>query len=219
MTKPIRPAITRALFELHPKSPFPRPKDRVYPMAKINGNDIRPGTMIEHQGALWMAVKTQKVKPGKGGAYNQVELKNILNGTKLNERFRSDASVEEIYLEKKDFQYLFASGEMLTFMDMETYDQIELHVDFVGDQKQFLQDGMKTLVQLYEGRPIGIALPQYVTLEVTEADAVMRGGTAAPSYKGATLENGMKVQVPPFINAGTKIVVSTEDGSYVRRAE
>jgi len=188
-------------------------------MAKIAGNEIRPGMMIAHDGGLWMAVKCQAVKPGKGGAYNQVELKNVVNGTKLNERFRADASVEETYLEKKDFQYLYASGDTLTFMDMESYDQIELDKDFVGDQAQFLLDGMKVLVQLYEGRPIGIKLPQHVTLEVVEADAVLRGGTAAPSYKGAVLENGLKIQVPPFINAGTKVIVSTEDGSYVRRAE
>ena len=187
-------------------------------MSKIAGNEIKPGYLIEHQGGLWMAVKTQAVKPGKGGAYAQVELKNILTGTKLNERFRSSESVEQVYLEKKDFQYLYATDEMLTFMDMETYEQIELQSDFVGDQAQFLQDGMKVLVQLYDGRPIGIALPQNVTLTVTEADPVLRGGTAQPSYKGAVLENGMKIQVPPFIEAGEKIVVSTEDGSYMRRA-
>jgi elongation factor P len=188
-------------------------------MAKISGNDIRPGTMLDYDGGLWMAVKTQKVKPGKGGAYNQVELQNVTSGTKLNQRFRSDETVEEIYLEKKDFQFLYASGDMLTFMDMESYDQIELAADFVGDQAQYLQDGMKTLVQLYDGKPIGIALPQHVTLTITEADPVLRGGTAAPSYKSATLENGMKIQVPPFIDAGTRVIVATEDGSYVRRAE
>lgn len=188
-------------------------------MSKIAGNEIRPGVLIQHEGGLWIAVKTQAVKPGKGGAYNQVELKNVVTGTKLNERFRADQGVEEVYLEKKDFQFLYASGDALTFMDIDTYDQIELNADFVGDQVQFLQDGMKVLVQTYEGKPIGIKLPLQVTLEVTEADPVLRGGTAAPSYKGATLENGMKIQVPPFINAGTKIIVSTEDGSYVRRAE
>lgn len=188
-------------------------------MAKIAGNEISPGTLIQHDGGLWMAVKTQAVKPGKGGAYNQVELKNIITGTKLNERFRSDEAVEEVYLEKKDFQYLYASGDMLTFMDMETFDQIEIESGFVGEQAQFLQDGMKVLVQTYEGRPIGIKLPPHVILEVVEADAVMKGGTAAPSYKGAVLENGLKIQVPPFVNAGTRVVVSTEDGSYVRRAE
>jgi elongation factor P len=188
-------------------------------MAKITGNEIGPGTLIQYNGGLWIAVKTQKVKPGKGGAYNQVELKNVVTGTKLNERFRADESVEEVYLEKKDFQFLYASGETLTFMDMDSYEQIELATGFVDDQAQFLQDGMKVLVQLHEGRPIGIKLPLQVVLEVVEADPVLKGGTAAPSYKSAVLENGLKVQVPPFINAGTKILVSTEDGSYIRRAE
>ncbi len=188
-------------------------------MAKITGNEISPGTLINFEGGLWIAVKTQKVKPGKGGAYNQVELKNVTSGTKLNQRFRSDEAVDEAILDKKDFQFLYASGDMLTFMDMETYDQIELSVDFVGEQSQFLQDGMKTLVQLYDGKPIGIKLPVQVTLAVTEADPVLRGGTAAPSYKSAVLENGMKIQVPPFIAAGEKVIVATEDGSYVRRAD
>jgi elongation factor P len=188
-------------------------------MAKISGNELRPGTMIEHQGRLWMAVKSQSVKPGKGGAYNQVELKDIESGTKLNERFRSSEMVEEIHLDKKDFQFLYASGDMLTFMDMENYEQIELASDFVGDQAAFLQDGMKTLVQMYESKPIGIKLPVQVTLAIAEADPVLKGGTAAPSYKTAVLENGLKIQVPPFIAVGEKIIVSTEDGTYVRRAD
>ena len=189
-------------------------------MAKITGNEISPGTLVNYDGGLWIAVKTVKVKPGKGGAYNQVELKNVITGTKLNQRFRSDEAVDEAYLDKKDFQFLFASGDMLTFMDMDSYDQIELPVDFVGeDQAAFLQDGMKTLVQLHEGKPIGIKLPVQVTLTVAEADPVLKGGTAAPSYKSAVLENGLRIQVPPFIAAGEKIVVATEDGSYVRRAE
>jgi elongation factor P len=189
-------------------------------MAKITGNEISPGTMLNYDGGLWIAVKTVKVKPGKGGAYNQVELKNIESGTKLNQRFRSDEAVDEAILDKKDFQFLFASGDMLTFMDMENYEQIELSIDFVGeDQAKFLQDGMKTLVNMYDGRPIGIKLPVQVTLTIAEADPVMKGGTAAPSFKTAVLENGLKVQVPPFIGAGERIIVATEDGSYVRRAD
>jgi elongation factor P len=187
-------------------------------MSKIAGNEIRPGAMIEHQGMLWIAVKTQAVKPGKGGAYNQVELKNIETGTKLNERFRSSEMVEEIHLDKKDFQFLYVNGGMLTFMDLESYEQIELAGDFVGDQAAFLTDGMKVMLKLHEGRPLSIQLPQQVTLTVSEADPVLKGGTAAPSYKTAVLENGLKIQVPPFIAAGEKIVVATEDGSYVRRA-
>jgi elongation factor P len=188
-------------------------------MAKIAGNEVRPGAMIEHQGSLWIAVKSQSVKPGKGGAYNQVELKNIETGTKLNERFRSSETVEEIHLDKKDFQFLYANGEALTFMDMENYEQIELQADFVGEQAQYLADGMKVMLRLHEGRPLSIDLPKQVTLEITEADPVMKGGTTAPSFKTAVLENGIKVQVPPFVESGTKIVVNTEDGTYVRRAE
>jgi elongation factor P len=127
--------------------------------------------------------------------------------------------VEEIHLDKKDFQFLFASDDMLTFMDMESYEQIELATDFVGEQAQFLSDGMKVMLRLHEGRPLSIQLPNQVTVAVAEADPVLRGGTAAPSFKNAVLENGLKIQVPPFIDAGEKIVVNTEDGSYVRRAE
>jgi len=188
-------------------------------MSKIAGNEIRPGTLIEFDGGLWIAVKTQAVKPGKGGAYNQVELKNIVTGTKLNQRFRADEAVDEVYLEKKDYQFLYASGDALTFMDTKTYDQIELQRDFIGDRAQFLQDGMKVMVTSYEGKPLGVQMPIHVTLTVSEADPVLRGGTAAPSYKNAVLENGMKILVPPFVDAGTKIIVSTEDGTYVKRAE
>ncbi len=188
-------------------------------MAKIAGNEIRPGTLVEYDGGLWIAVKTQAVKPGKGGAYNQVELKNIITGTKLNQRFRSDESVDEVYLEKKDYQFLYASGDTLTFMDINTYEQIELQSDFVGERAAFLADGMKVMVTSYEGKPIGVQMPQHVVMTVAEADPVLRGGTAAPSYKNAVLENGVKTLVPPFIDAGTKIVVSTEDGTYVKRAE
>ncbi|HJW42802.1 MAG TPA: elongation factor P [Rhizomicrobium sp.] len=188
-------------------------------MSKIAGNEIAPGTLVEYDGGLWVAVKTQTVRSGRGGAYNQVELKHIINGTKLNQRFRADEAVEEIYLDKKDFTFLYANGDMLTFMDVETYDQIELGADWIGDQAQFLVDGMQVMLQLHEGKPISIKLPAQVTLTVTEADPVLKGGTAAPSYKGAMLENGMAVQVPPFVEAGAKIIVSTADGTYVRRAE
>ena len=188
-------------------------------MAKIAGNEIRPGLLIAHEGGLWLVVKNQAVKPGKGGAYNQVELRNIVSGAKLNARFRADETVEETWLEKKDFQFLYASGDVFTFMDLESYDQIELPREFVGEQEQFLQDGMKVLLQLHEGKPISITLPQQVTLAVTEADPVMRGQTAAPGYKSAMLENGMRILVPPFVEPGARVVVSTADGSYVRRAE
>jgi elongation factor P len=188
-------------------------------MAKISGSDIRPGMVIEHDGSLWAAVKTMPVKPGKGPAYNQVELKNLLDGRKLNQRFGSDARVEETHVERRPFQFLYRQGEQLVFMDSSSYDQIELHEDFVGERSAFLQDGMTVQVQLHQDRPIGIKLPETVVLEVVEADAHIKGQTAASSYKNARLENGLKLMVPPFITTGEKVVVSTDDVSYVRRAE
>ncbi|WP_028033608.1 elongation factor P [Chelativorans sp. J32] len=186
---------------------------------KINGNEIRPGNVIEHNGGLWVAVKTNAVKPGKGGAYNQVELKNLIDGTKLNERFRSAETVEKVRLEQKDFTFLYEQGDALVFMDSETYEQLELQKDFVGDRAAFLQDGMTVTVELYQERPIGISLPPQVTLAVAEADPVVKGQTAASSYKPAVLENGIRILVPPFISAGERIVVDTDEITYLRRAD
>ncbi len=186
---------------------------------KIDGNAIRPGNVIEHQDRLWRAVKTQHVKPGKGGAFLQVELKDIRNGTKLNERFRSAETVERVSLDHKDYQFLYADGGLLTFMDQQTYDQVTLGANLVGeDQMAYLQDSMIVSVESYEDEPISVALPERVTLTVVEADAVVRGQTASSSYKPAILENGVRVLVPPHIEAGTAIVVATVDGSYVERA-
>jgi elongation factor P len=186
---------------------------------KINGNEIRPGNVIQHKGALWVAVKTQAVKPGKGPAYAQVELKNAIDGTKLNERFRSSETVERVRLEQKDYQFLYADGDMLTFMDMATYEQIELPRDFLEERAAFLQDGMKVNVESHEGRPIGVSLPDQVTLKVVEADPVVKGQTAASSYKPAKLENGVRIMVPPFVETGERVVVDTNELTYVRRAE
>jgi elongation factor P len=186
---------------------------------KVNGNQIRPGNVIEHQNSLWVAVKTQAVKPGKGGAFNQVELKNLLNGTKLNERFRANETVEKVRLEQKDFTFLYEQGDDLVFMDTESYEQLNLQKDFVGDRADFLQDGMTVTVELYEERPIGISLPDQVTLAVAEADPVVKGQTAASSYKPAVLENGVRILVPPFIAAGERIVVDTNEITYLRRAD
>jgi elongation factor P len=186
---------------------------------KINGNEIRPGNVVQHKKGLWVAVKTQAVKPGKGPAYAQVELKNLIDGTKLNERFRASETVERVRLEQKDYQYLFAEGDMLTFMDTDTYDQIQISRDFLEDRAAFLQDGMTVTVESHEGKPIGVTLPDQVTLEVVEADPVVKGQTAASSYKPAMLENGVRVQVPPFIQTGERIVVDTNELTYVRRAE
>lgn len=186
---------------------------------KINGNEIRPGNVIEHQSSLWVAVKVNAVKPGKGPAYAQVELKNLLNGSKLNERFRASESVERVRLEQKDYQFLYVQDDMLVFMDMETYDQLDIPQDFVGERAAFLQDGMTVTVESHEGKPIGVSLPDQVTLEVVDAEPVVKGQTASASYKPAMMENGVRVMVPPFITAGEKIVVDTNDTTYVRRAD
>lgn len=186
---------------------------------KINGNEIRPSNVLEHQGRLWVAVKVNHVKPGKGGAYAQVEMKDILSGTKLNERFRSAETVERIRLEQKDFQYLYAQGDMLVFMDLETYEQIELQTEFVGDRAKFLQDGMSVTVEMHEGKVLGISLPNQITLEVVETEPVVKGQTAANSFKPAVLDNGVKVMVPPFISQGEKIIVDTEEVAYLRRSD
>jgi len=186
---------------------------------KINGNEIRQGNVIEHKGGLWVAVKTQHVKPGKGGAFAQVELKNLIDNSKLNERFRSAETVEKIRLEQKDYQYLYEVDGMLTFMDTTTYEQIELQTEFVGERAAFLQDGMEVTVESHEGRPLGISLPDQVTLEITDTEPVVKGQTATSSYKPAMMENGVRVMVPPFVNTGDKIVVDTNEVTYVKRAE
>lgn len=186
---------------------------------KINGNAIRPGNIIEHQGRLWRAIKTQHTQPGKGGAYLQVELKDIRDGTKLNERFRSSETVEKVRLDEHDYQFLFADGDQYTFMDADTFEQITLNVDFIGEPSVFLQEGMTVTVQSYEGSPISVQLPETVTMRIVEADPVVKGQTAASSYKPAKLENGVRVMVPPHIETGVRIVVNTADSSYVERAK
>lgn len=186
---------------------------------KIDGNQLKPGMVIQHKSGLWAVVKAQAVKPGKGGAFNQVELKNLIDGTKLNERFRASESVERVRLEQKDFQYLYEQGDALVFMDNQTYEQLELNSDFVGDRAAFLQDGMNVTVELHEEKPIGISLPDQVVLEVVEAEPVVKGQTATSSYKPAMLDNGVRCMVPPFITIGEKIVVDTNEIAYIRRAE
>lgn len=186
---------------------------------KINGNEIRPGNVIQHQDSLWVAVKTNAVKPGKGPAYNQVELKNLLDGRKLNERFRASETVERVRLEQKDYTYLYEDGDMLVLMDQESYEQIHLPKDIIGERAAFLQDGMAVIVESHEGRPIGVQLPEQVTLEITETEPTVKGQTAASSYKPAIVDNGLRVMVPPYMSVGEKIVVNTETLEYVKRAE
>ena len=174
---------------------------------KISGVDIRPGNIIEYEGGIWRAVKIQHTQPGKGGAYMQVELKNLRDNRKNNVRFRSAETVERVRLDTKDFQFLFADGDGLVFMDKETYDQVTLPRDLLGDAAAFLQDGMDVVMELYEEEAISVQLPDTIEATIVEADAVVKGQTASSSYKPAVLDNGVRVMVPPHIASGTRIVV------------
>ena len=186
---------------------------------KLSGNAIRPGVVIEHQGKLWQAVRINHTKPGKGGAYLQVELKNLRDGSKLNERFRSSENVERVRLDQSEYQYLYADGEMLTFMNTETYEQVSLAKSAVGETAVFLVEGMMVTIESHDGDPLGVVLPETAVLTVGETEPVVKGQTAAASYKPAQLENGVRLMVPPFIASGDKIVVSIADGTYTKRAE
>ena len=187
-------------------------------MPKINGNEIRPGNILEHDGGLWVAVKVDHVKPGKGGAFAQVEMKNLRNGSKLNERFRSADKVERVRLEQKDQQFLYENDGMLVFMDAETYEQIELPADILGERRPFLQDGMTVVVEYHESEALSMTLPPKVICTIEETEPVVKGQTAANSFKPAVLDNGVRVMVPPFVGSGERIVVNTETMEYSERA-
>ncbi|QFT59195.1 Elongation factor P [Sulfitobacter sp. THAF37] len=187
-------------------------------MPKINGNEIRPGNVLEHNGGLWAAVKVDHVKPGKGGAFAQVELRNLRNGSKLNERFRSADKVERVRLEQKDQQFLYEDNGMLVLMDTETYEQVQLSSELLGERRPFLQDGMMIVVEYHEAEALNASLPQKVVCKVVETEPVVKGQTAANSFKPAILDNGVKVSVPPFVGQDEDIVVNTETMEYVERA-
>ena len=160
---------------------------------KISGVDIRPGNIIEYEGGIWRAVKIQHTQPGKGGAYMQVEMKNLIDGRKNNVRFRSAETVERVRLDTKDFQFLYHDGDMLVFMDTDTYEQVMLPEDLLGEAAAFLQDGMQVKLDIYNERPISVELPEHVEATIVEADAVVKGQTASSSYKPAVLDNECRV--------------------------
>ncbi len=185
---------------------------------KISGVDIRPGMVLDYQNKLWRVAKIQHTQPGKGGAYMQVEMKCITDGTKLNERFRSADTVEKAQLMGKPMQFLFAEGDNLTFMDNETYDQVALNRDMLGDQVVWLAENMVVNVEFYNDAPVTVSLPEKVEMDIVEADAVVKGQTASSSYKPAKLANGEKILVPPYMSAGERVVINTADGTYAGRA-
>lgn len=186
---------------------------------KINANSIRPGNVLEYKNKLWVVAKLSHTQPGKGGAYIQVEMKDIKEGTKLNERFRSAEDVERAILDEEQYQFLYFEDEALTLMHLTTYEQIQVQKELVGEPVVFLQDGMTVTVISHEGSVVSVELPEDVALEVAEADAVVKGQTAASSNKPVVLENGVRVMAPPFIEAGDRIIVKTADSSYVERAK
>ena len=187
-------------------------------MAKINGNEIRPGNILEHDGGLWIAVKVNHVKPGKGGAFAQVEMKNIRDGRKLNERFRSADKGERVRLDQKDQQFLYESDGLLHFMDADTFEQVTIAADIFGERRPFLQDGMTIQVEYYEDEALNAQLPDKVTCTIVETEPAVKGQTAANSFKPAILDNGLRIMVPPFVGEGEAVIVSTETMEYVERA-
>ena len=187
---------------------------------KINANSIRAGYILEHNGRLYVVSKTpEHTMPGKGGAFVQVEMKDLKNGVKLNERFRSNEDVFKAHVDQKNYQFLYSDDRFITLMDQETYEQIQISKDLVGKNLKYLQENMMISVSFYENDPISIELPANVVLKVVQTEPVVKGQTAASSYKPAELENGVRVMVPPFIAEGDMLVINTETDSYVERAK
>ena len=186
---------------------------------KINGNSVKPGMIVEHKSDLWVVTKSQSVKPGKGGAFNQVEMKSLKNGSKLNERFRASEEVERVRVDEEKFQYLYQQENKLIFMNLTDYEQMELDVEFIGNKIDLLRENDEVILEMYDEKPIGIQLPNTLIFEVSETEAVVKGQTAASSNKPAVLENGLRVMVPPFIEQGEKVIINTEDLTYLKRAE
>ncbi len=186
---------------------------------RIDGSAVRMGMVVEYQGKLMLVVKHEIRTPGNLRSFNQVELKDLKSGTKNNVRLASDEKVERVSLDSRSCNFLFADGDDLTFMDNESYEQFIMKKEMIGDAFPYLQDGMTVMVETYEGKPLSVALPGKVTLKIVEADPVVKGQTASSSYKPAVLENGVRVLVPPFIEAGESIVVDTTSNSYVERAK
>ena len=184
---------------------------------KINASEIRVGMLLEFKNDLWEVLKTQHVKPGKGGAFNQVELKSVLKGTKLNERFRSNETVEKADVNEKEFNFLYIDGSSCHFMDNETFEQVELSTSIVGEKYKLLRENLKVTISFMDEKPISVELPKNLECIIDSTEAVVKGQTASSSYKPAILDCGLKVNVPPFIENGEKIVIDTRTLEYVKR--
>ena len=185
---------------------------------KINAIEIKPGMIIEHKNDYWNVLKTQHVKPGKGGAFNQVELKSLIKGTKLNERFRSNETIEKAELDEKKFNFLYIDGESCHFMDNKTYDQVEIKKNVIGEKHKLLSEGLEVIIVFMEDKPISVELPNNIECTIETTDAAIKNQTASSSYKPAKLECGIQVDIPPFIEAGEKIIIDTRTFEYVKKA-
>ena len=186
-------------------------------MPKINGNEIRPGNVLEHNDSLWAAVKVDHVKPGKGGAFAQVEMKSLEKNTKLNERFRSSETVEKASLEETKFNYLYEDENNYFFMDPKTFEQVEIKKEIVGEQGKLLTENLEVTISFYNENPISIELPNQVKCKIETTDVALKGQTVSSSYKPATLENGLNIQVPPFIESGDEVIVDTRNLEYIKK--
>ena len=184
---------------------------------KINAGEIRVGMLLEYKNDLWQVLKTQHVKPGKGGAFNQVEMKSVNKGTKLNERFRSSDTVEKASLEEINFNYLYEDEIKYYFINQKSFEQISLKKDIVGQKGRFLKEELEVKISLYEDKPISVELPKQINCKIESTDAALKGQTVSSSYKPAVLENGIKIQVPPFIESGDEIVVDTRSIEYIKK--
>jgi elongation factor P len=188
-------------------------------LAKVIASSIRKGNVLEIDGKLCVVIKADNIHPGKGTPVTHLEMRRISDGVKVTERYRTTENVERAFMEERDLQYIFEDDTGFTFMDPESYDQIPVGKDIVGDSAVYLQEGMMCKVLLHENVPVSIELPQRITVEIVEADPVVKGQTASSSYKPAVADNGLRVMVPPHIAAGTRVVIMTADGSYVERAK
>ena len=186
---------------------------------KILGNEIKPGMIIDHKNDLWSVLKAQHVKPGKGGAFNQVELKSVKKGTKLNERFRSSDTVERAILDDRKFSFLYDDEKNCHFMDQTNFEQIQINKNLLGEKNKLLKENMEVNVQFYDEEALSVDLPSNIELKIKNTDAAIKGQTASSSYKPATLENGIKIMVPPFINSDDKIVLDTRTLEYIKKVK
>ena len=184
---------------------------------KINAGEIRVGMLLEYKNDLWQVLKTQHVKPGKGGAFAQIEMKSVNKNTKLNERFRSSESVEKASLDEIKFNYLYSDDSEYYFMDPKSYEQINIKKDTVGEKGKLLTENLEVSISFYDEKPLTVELPNQVTCLIETTDVALKGQTVSSSYKPATLDNGINIQVPPFIESGDKIIVDTRTMDYIKK--